>query len=243
MVITSVNNEHIKDVVKLKDKKWRDERGLFVVETFHLVMEALRYGKVIEIIVSEGYDIDTDIKKIYVSDEVMKKISSTESNPKVIAIVKKNNEDENYGKHIILLDNVQDPGNLGAIIRSSVAFNFDTIVISNDSCDLYNSKVLRASEGMLFHINIIRRELVSFINDIKNDNYLILGTNVNGGVNVREIDNLSKYAFVIGNEGNGVSDKVSSLCDKNLYININNKCESLNASVAASIIMYELNNK
>ena len=90
---------------------------------------------------------------------------------------------------------------------------------------------------------VYRKNLFSFISDIKKDGYLILGTDVNNGIDVRDIEVPSKYAFVIGNEGNGVSDKVSSLCDKNLYININNKCESLNASVAASIIMYELNSK
>ncbi|MBQ6494848.1 MAG: RNA methyltransferase [Bacilli bacterium] len=242
MVITSVNNKHIKDICRLKDKKYRDNSGLYIVETFHLVLEALKYGNVIEVIISDGNDIDTDVNKIYVNDVVMKKLSSTESNPKVIAVVKKaiNN---NYGNKMILLDNIQDPGNLGTIIRSAVSFNFDSVVISDDCVDLYNSKVLRASEGMIFHINIIRKNLFSFISDIKKDGYLILGTDVNNGIDVRDIEVPSKYAFVIGNEGNGVSDEVRGLCDNNLYIKINNNCESLNASVAASIIMYELNSK
>ena len=242
MVITSVNNKHIKDICRLKDKKYRDNSGLYIVETFHLVLEALKYGNVIEVIISDGNDIDTDVNKIYVNDVVMKKLSSTESNPKVIAVVKKT-INNNYGNKMILLDNIQDPGNLGTIIRSAVSFNFDTIVLSDDCVDLYNSKVLRASEGMIFHINIIRKNLFSFISDIKKDGYLILGTDVNNGIDVRDIEVPSKYAFVIGNEGNGVSNEVRGRCDNNLYIKINNNCESLNASVAASIIMYELNSK
>ena len=93
---------------------------------------------------------------------------------------------------------------------------------------------------MLFNINIIRKNLVSFIKEIKND-YLVLGTDVNDGVNIKSIDNINKFAFVIGNEGNGISNSVKELCDKFIYLDINDRCESLNASVAASIIMYELN--
>ncbi len=240
MVITSVNNSHIKDIYKLREKKYRDKNNLFLVETFHLVEEAIKSGCVKEIILSEGYDILYDGLKTYVSDMVMNKLSSTNSNPKVIAVCNKIKEDNNIGKRVIILDNIQDPGNLGSIIRSAVAFNIDTIVLSDDSVDLYNSKVIRASEGMLFNINIIRKNLVSFIKEIKND-YLVLGTDVNDGVNIKSIDNINKFAFVIGNEGNGISNSVKELCDKFIYLDINDRCESLNASVAASIIMYELN--
>lgn len=243
MIITSVNNKHIKELCKLKDKKYRDNSGLFLVETYHLVEEAIKNNCVREVIVCDGYDIDTSINKIIVSNEVMNKLSSTNTNPKVIGVCNKIIESNNLGNKILILDDVQDPGNLGAIIRSAVAFNFDTIVLSDNCVDLYNSKVIRASEGMLFNINIIRRSLIPFIKELKNNNYLILSTDVNDGVNVRDVDIKNKYAFVIGNEGNGVSVEVNELCDYYLYIDINNRCESLNASVAASIIMYELNNK
>ncbi len=242
MVITSVNNKHVKDLVKLKDKKYRDQVNVFLVETFHLVMEALKNGSVREIIVSDGYDIDTDVDKIYVSDSVMKKISSTNTNPKVIAVCDKI-EERDISKRLIILDNIQDPGNLGAIIRSAVAFNFDTIVLSDDCVDLYNPKVLRASEGMVFSINVLRKSLVPFVKDIKDCGYLVVGTDVNNGSSVKDISLEEKYAFVIGNEGMGMSDDIKKLCDSFIYIDINKKCESLNASVAASIIMYELNNK
>ena len=245
MVITSLNNRHIKEILKLKEKKYRDLEGLFIVETLHLVEEAMKKSNVLEIIVCEGfeYNIFNEVNTIVVTKEIMMKLSSTESNPRIIGIVKKNVDNNSYGDKLLILDNIQDPGNLGAIVRSAVAFNFDTIILSNDCVDLYNSKVIRASQGMMFHINIIRRDIIEFIIDIKKDNYVIYSTNVNGGINVRDISISSKFAFIIGNEGNGVRDEVNKMCDKFLYIDINNDCESLNASVAASIIMYELNNK
>ena len=243
MVITSVNNKYVKYLMKLRDKKYRDINGLFLVETVHLVNEAIKSGNVVSVIVSDGFEFECDIDKVFVSDFVMRKLCSTETNPKVMAVVKKKMELNNYGNKIIILDNIQDPGNLGTIIRSAVAFNFDTIVLSNDSVDLYNSKVVRSSEGMLFHINIVRKDLVSFINNIKSDYYEVIGTDVNGGSDVRNILSLDKYAVVIGNEGNGISDAVKRLCDKNIYIGINDRCESLNAGVAASIIMYVLNSR
>lgn len=245
MVITSLNNKHIKEILKLKEKKYRDLEGLFIIETLHLVEEAMKKNDVLEIIVCEGFEYNNfnEVNKIVVTKEIMMKLSSTESNPKIIGIVKKNIDNDSYGNKLLILDNIQDPGNLGAIVRSAVAFNFDTIILSNDCVDLYNSKVVRASQGMLFHINIIRRDVIEFITDIKKDNYVIYSTNVNGGINVRDISIGNKFAFIIGNEGNGVRKEVDRLCDKFLYIDMNNECESLNASVAASIIMYELNNK
>ena len=245
MVITSLNNKHIKEILKLKEKKYRDLKGLFVVETLHLVEEAMKKNNVLEIIACDGfeYNIFNEVNTIVVTKEIMMKLSSTESNPRIIGIVKKNVDNNSYGNKLLILDNIQDPGNLGAIVRSAVAFNFDTIILSNDCVDLYNSKVIRASQGMMFHINIIRRDIIEFIFDIKKDNYVIYSTNVNGGINVRDISISSKFAFIIGNEGNGVRDEVNKMCDKFLYIDMNKDCESLNASVAASIIMYELNNK
>ncbi len=245
MVITSLNNRRIKEILKLKEKKYRDLKGLFIVETLHLVEEAMKTNNILEIIVCEGfeYNIINEVNTIVVTKEIMMKLSSTESNPRIIGIVKKNVDNNCYGNKLLILDNIQDPGNLGAIVRSAVAFNFDTIILSNDCVDLYNSKVIRASQGMMFHINIIRRDIIEFISDIRKDNYVIYSTNVNGGINVRDISISSKFAFIIGNEGNGVRDEVNKMCDKFLYIDINKDCESLNASVAASIIMYELNNK
>lgn len=243
MIITSLNNEYIKEINKLKEKKYRDITGTFIVEGEHLVYEAIKKNLVKDIIVLEGEDFYFDnLKIIYVSKEVMKKLSSMDSYPKVIGICKKKKEEDIKG-NVLILEDIQDPGNLGTIIRSSVAFGIDTIVLSPGTVDLYNSKVIRSTQGMLFHINIIVRDIEEVINRLKEDNYRIYGTKVDGGSNVREIYDINKYALIIGNEGNGMSEKISKLCDEYLYIKMNDNVESLNAAVAASILLYELGNK
>lgn len=243
MLITSVNNDHIKELVRLKDKKYRDSSNKFLVDTKHLVMEAYKEGLIEELILHKDEIYPLDVNTLYVSNEVLKKVSQTNTPSKVMAVVKKKIEDNNIGEKILILDNIQDPGNLGCIIRSAVAFNIDTIVISNDTVDLYNPKVVRASQGMIFHINIIKRNPIKFISQLKEAGYKIVGTKVTNGHDVRESKIYSHFALVIGNEGHGVSKDIDKLCDEYLYIKMNENCESLNASVAASILMYEINNK
>ncbi len=243
MLITSTNNNHIKDLVKLKDKKERDATGTFLVETKHLVMEAYKEGLIQELILEKDELYPLDVNTTYVTKEILKKISQTNTPPKVMAVVKKRKESNKLGEKILILDNIQDPGNLGTIIRSANAFNMDTIVLSDNTVDLYNPKVIRATQGMLFHINIIRRNPVNFINYLKDSGYKIIGTKVTNGHDVRDAKIYSHFALIIGNEGRGISNEVDKLCDEYLYIRMNESCESLNASVAASILMYEINNK
>ena len=242
MYVTSINNEYIKEISKLNEKKYRDKSNKYLIEGLHLVTEALKYDIIDTIIIREDFSYETNIKHIIVSSEVMKKLSDNPSIPKIMAVVNKK-ESTIKGDKILLLDRLQDPGNLGTIIRSAVAFNFDTIILSNDTVDLYNSKVLRSTQGMLFNINILRQDLTNVINELKNNNYTIYGTKVDNGYDVKEINNTNKFALIIGNEGTGISDNILGQCDKYLYIKMNNNCESLNAGVAASILMYEMGNK
>lgn len=242
MYISSINNEYIKEISKLNEKKYRDKLNKYLIEGLHLVTEALKYDIIDTIIIREDFNYETNIKHIIVSSEVMKKLSDNPSIPKIMAVVNKK-ESTIKGNKILLLDRLQDPGNLGTIIRSAVAFNFDTIILSNDTVDLYNSKVLRSTQGMLFNINILRQDLTNVINELKNNNYTIYGTKVDNGYDVKEINNINKFALIIGNEGTGISDNILKQCDKYLYIKMNNNCESLNAGVAASILMYEMGNK
>lgn len=240
MLITSVNNSKIKELVKLKDKKYRDNNNLFFIEGKDNVLEAYKNLLIKELYVLDGTEVIIDIPFTYVGYDVMKKISDMESISEYYAVCYKKRELD-IGNRIIILDNIQDPGNLGTIIRSAVAFNFDTVVLSRGCVDLYNPKVVRSTKGMLFNINIIVRELESFINNL--DGYIIYGTDVVNGNNIKDEDIPSKVALVIGNEGRGISDSIKKLCNRFIYIDMNNKCESLNASVAASILMYEVNNK
>jgi TrmH family RNA methyltransferase len=168
----------------------------------------------------------------------MKKMSSMESPSNVLAVCEKSNSKEIIGNKILLLDNIQDPGNLGTIIRSSVAFDIDTIILSKNSVDLYNPKVLRSTQGMIFHKNIIVKDINKYIRELKENNYYIYGTKVNGGNDIKKVILPLKYAIVVGNEGKGISEAILNLCDEYLYIKMNNKCESLNVSVATSILLY-----
>lgn len=236
MKITSIHNDNVKYWVSLKSKKIRDKERKFIVEGDHLIEEA-RKNNLIEYIIS-CVDENADF---YVTKEIMEKISDQKSISYNAAVVKFIPEDSVNG-NVIILDNLQDPGNLGTIIRSSVAFNIDTIIISDTSVDLYNPKVVRATEGMIFNLNIIRRNLEEVIPVLKNLGYEIVGTDVNEGIDVRNISK-ENVAIVIGNEGSGMSDSVRNLCDEFINIKINKSCESLNAGVAASIIMYEVSHE
>ena len=243
MIITSLNNEHIKEINKLKEKKYRDLTNTFLIEGSHLVEEALKYNLVKELIVLENENnYPNNIKTTIVTKEVMKKLSNMDSYPKVIGICSKKEKQEIKG-NVIILEDIQDPGNLGTIIRSAVAFNIDTIILSPKTVDLYNDKVIRSTQGMLFQVNIIVEELEDTIIKLKENEYKIYGTKVDGGQDVRNIEKTEKYALIIGNEGSGMSEKIGSLCDEHLYIEMNKKVESLNASVAASILLYELRGK
>lgn len=242
MEITSLNNELIKELTKLNSKKYRDLTNTFLIETEHLVNEAIKNNLVKLVIILKDYDFKTNIKKIIVTKEIMKKLSDSVSCPKVMAVAIKKN-DNKIGNKVLILDKLQDPGNLGTIIRSAVAFNFDTIILSEDTVDLYNPKVIRATQGMLFNINIMRNCIKDEIRKLKENNYLILGTKVTDGVDVKKYEINKKFALIIGNEGQGISEDILKLCEDYLYINMNRKCESLNAGVAASILMYELGGK
>lgn len=243
MLITSIHNEHIKELEKLKEKKYRNQTGLFLVETKHLAIEAYRAGLLKELIVEQNEIFPIDAPITYVSKEILKKLSSTTTPPKVMAVVKKKENTKDIGEKVLILDRIQDPGNLGTIIRSAVAFNIDTIICSKDTVDFYNPKVVRASQGMMFHIPIIISDTEKMIHELKEKDYKIIGTKVTNGEDVRKAAIYSHFALVIGNEGQGISEIIEKLCDQFLYIKMNGNCESLNASVAASILLYEISNK
>ncbi len=237
MKIESLKNERVKKWCRLKDKKERDKTNTFLVEGDHLVTEAKKKGLVLEIITTLEIK-DNRIPTYIVTKEIMKKITEQVTPSNIVAVCKKNEEEFLPGP-ILCLDDIQDPGNLGTIIRSAVAFGFKNILLSEHTVDVYNSKVIRSTEGMLFHVNILRRNLEEFLNGIK-DEYLIYGTDVKNGETVENIIFPYQFALIIGNEGNGMSENIKALCDKFLYIPMNSLCESLNAGVSASILMYEI---
>lgn len=242
MLITSVLNSKIKKYVTLKNRKNRYQEKLFLVEGMHLCMEANKCGILEDVLLLKDNELEFSYNKEinYVTENVMRKLSSLTNVPNVIGICKLLDNEKITGNKILLLDDISDPGNLGTIIRSAKAFNVDTIVLSPNSVDIYNDKVLRGTQGMIFKMNIVYNDLASVINNLKKKDYVILGTDVKTGVDVHNIK-YDKFALIMGNEGRGVSENIKNLCDKNIYIKMNKDCESLNVAVATSIILYELN--
>ena len=170
----------------------------------------------------------------------MRLVSNQKSLPKVIGI-SKIKETKPLGEKIVLLDNVQDPGNVGTIIRNCVAFGIDTVVISKDSANPYTPKVLRSAVGMIYNINIIMDNLNNIINKLKEKQIPIIATSLNATDSINEIDK-NKFAIIFGNEGSGVKQEILDTCDKKIKIKMSDKCESLNVAISNAIVLYNLYN-
>lgn len=242
MILTSLDNDKVKRYIKLKQKKYRDTYEEFIVEGRHLVLEAYKKGLIKELILESDEVFPLDVETVYVTKEIISKITDLPSPSTVMALCKKMDSNNNLGNRILLLDGLQDPGNIGTIIRSAVAFGIDTIVFGKNTVDLYNPKILRSTQGMNFYVNIIFDDLEKVIKNIKESNIPLYGTTIGYGEDVRNLNSKdkSKYVLVVGNEGNGVRKEINELCDKNLYIDMSNNVDSLNVAIATSILLYEL---
>jgi RNA methyltransferase, TrmH family len=246
--IQSSKNPQVKQWKKLLTKKERDKTNTFIVEGFHLVEEALKQNKVVlELIVSDGVDIPQkwnvdSISITIVAEEVSKVLSDTESTQGIFAVcsqVEKSMEISG-AKTFLLLDGVQDPGNIGTMIRTADAAGIDMVVLGAGSGDPYNPKVLRSAQGSHFHLPIVRSDLQQTIELLKSKEIPIYGTALENGVEYTNVEPSSTFAVIVGNEGNGVSNEVLSETNQNLYIPIYGKSESLNVAVAAGILLYYL---
>ena len=235
MVITSVNNEKVKYWNSLKLKKNRDRDKCFLIEGNHLIKEAEEKGLVINTI-----SINDNNADFLVTKEIMKKISDQKSISDNAAIVRYIPEQKISG-NVLILDDIQDPGNLGTLIRSSIAFGFDNIILSDESVDLYNPKVIRATEGMIFNINVIRTNIIEYIPKLKEMGYKVLVSDVVSGKDIKD-EICNNIALVLGNEGKGVHKNIKELCDELVNIKMDKACESLNVGVAGSILMHEVYN-
>ncbi len=238
-MISSVNNERAKYWARLTEKKYQMEERLFLVEGEHLVEEASKSGHLEEVIVLEGCEYNYENITV-VSEPVMKKITSLVSIPKIIGVARML-EPRGIEGNVLLLDGVQDPGNMGTIIRSAVAFGIDTIVLGEGTVSVYNPKVVRATEGLMFHLNIILAKIEDTILSLHEKGYDVYSSKVDGGKVLKEIEfDKKKTAIVVGSEGRGVREEIGRMCDEYLYIPMDESCESLNVGVATSIILYEL---
>ena len=239
-VISSKDNKKIKDYRKLNTTKGRKKSGLFLIEGEHLVEEAIKHGvNFEEIIISEGFDHDLELSNkalMYVTEEVMKSLSSLETPPGIIAIVKNVKERKLSYNRVLLLENIQDPGNLGTLIRTADACGFKTIIVSPDTVDPYNPKVLRAAQGSHFHLNILTRQVSEAVMAFKG---LKIGTSLDDAV---YIDSFNKpdddIMLVLGNEGSGLREDTLNMMDINAKIDMVGDSESLNVAIAGAILMH-----
>lgn len=253
-LISSKDNETIKQIRKLKDKKYRDQNNEFIIEGIKLLKEAIQEKAKIKIIVvcddcEKNGTLDKkllyEIAKyncIYVTEKVFNLITDVSNPQGVLAVVEKNNniKDINFDDDLILiLDNLQDPGNLGTIIRTLDSINLKQIIISKGSGDVYNPKVVRSSMGAIFRVKVLESDdLEKTIKEIKKHKFTVMATDLNTNSSIYD-EKYSKCAIIIGNEANGVSEEILNLADKKIKIPMLGKTESLNASVATGIILYE----
>ena len=234
--INSLQNARIKKWALLHKKKYRDESGLFLIEGEHLIEEALKAGCVETILFDETcpFAFDNTVK---VTAAIMKKLSANVSDVHLIAVCHQKTKTAEKPKRAVLLDGVQDPGNLGTIIRTAVSFGFDEVILSPDCADLYNEKTVRATQGALFHIPCARGDLSEAIAGLKQQGFAVYATALDSSVPLQQLEETEKMAFVFGNEGQGVTEKIQKESDSRVRIEMEG-FESLNVAVAAGIVMY-----
>ena len=252
--ITSKENQLIKHIIKLKEKKYRKEYNQFIIEGVKIVKEAINENAKIENIIVSKNALDSELVKKYLEEDlknidyievpenIFKLISDVEKPQGVLAIVNKENKKQNvdYSNSIMLaLDDIQDPGNLGTIIRTADSIALSQILISKGTVDPYSLKVIRSTMGAIFRINILECENLSkTLEEIKKKGYDVVVTDLDAKKSIYDID-LEKKVVVIGNEANGVSKNVKNIANIKTIIPMLGKTESLNASVATGVILYE----
>lgn len=261
--ITSLTNEKIKEIKKLYDKKYRQQNKQYIIEGIKIVEEAyLQKQKFISIVIcSELFDnvnINKDnIQKllsensqsiIYVDCRIFNSLSDTQTPQGILAVLEISTNNivcttNPNNSNILFLDNIQDAGNMGTILRSARAFGFNTIMLNKGCIDVYNPKVLRASMGNIFTLHIVQLddEGTEILFDLKENKYTIYETTLDNSVSVYDVVEYNrKKVLVIGNEANGIQQKILQLSDVNISIPMLNNTESLNVGVATSIIMAEI---
>ena len=252
-IITSSDNTIIKHVRALSQKNSRDKFEQFFVEGYRIVKDAFDNGCTFKyLLVSDN--IADNIKEFLneieniplytIKDSLFKQISDTDTPQGILAVLNKKeynlenilDSNENF---LVLLENIQDPGNMGTIIRTADAAGVRGVIVSKGCVDIYNPKVLRSTMGSIFHLSIIKvDDFDGYIDKLKQNEYNLFGAHLKGITNYFEVDMKGKVGIIIGNEANGITDDIAQKC-KLIKIPMFGSTESLNASVSAGVIMYE----
>jgi len=242
-----MKNQKVKQWKKLQTAKGRKEAGVYLIEGTHLLKEAIKAeAQIQDVIMTETFYQQSDLQLadeqiILVSPEILASLAQTETPQGVVAVVRIPGTTPvlDYKGKYILLDQVQDPGNVGTIIRTADAAGYAGVFLGEGSVDLYNDKVLRSMQGSHFHLAVHRGDLQQLIPELKRNGIPVYGTELNeAAVDYRTVSPTEAVAVVLGNEGNGVSKEILALTDLNLYIPIFGEAESLNVAVAAGILLY-----
>lgn len=241
--ITSLKNPKVAAWKALKDRKGRRESGCFLVEGRKMVEEALASAFDVEtVLVQEGMELPDGLTMpVYeLPAHVLAAVCDTKT-PQGIAAVVRMKEQSALGKHIVVLDGVQDPGNVGTIIRTADAAGLDGVLLSTQCADVFSPKVLRATMGSIFRMNLrTTDDLPGELTKLREKGYSILSSQLDGTPFYEREKVAEQFALVIGNEGNGVSEQVQQTATHRVRLPMRGGAESLNAAIAAAIMMYEL---
>ncbi|MCQ2551005.1 MAG: RNA methyltransferase [Clostridia bacterium] len=246
--IESLDNRIIKQCIKLQTKKYRDQEGRYLLEGPNLVEEAIKNGAKVEaILVKEDFNFDYQIPDIdiyFLGDRLFSKISLTDTPQGIMAIVKKQEPELDSflkeGGNVLVLDKLQDPGNVGTMIRTADAAGYYGVILVKGSIDVYSPKVVRSAAGSLFRVPIMYVDDYEKLEEIL-ETKTIVATGFNTDTYYYDVDLTKDIALVIGNEGNGVDERLMEKADQVVKIPMAGNIESLNAAVAAGILMYERN--
>ncbi len=246
--IESPQNALVKHWKKLvTTRKERDKSEEFLVEGFHLVEEALKSeGVILTLMVREDVELPDhwsteNVHMVEINNAVAKEISETEHTQGVYAHCRQPQhaeEDVAIWKKILLVDAVQDPGNVGTMIRTADAAGMDAVILGKGSADAYNPKTVRSAQGSHFNIPVVRGDLVEWVARAKESGIKVLGTGLENAVNHSDIEPQSAFALIMGNEGSGVEPELLALADEIVKIPMYGKAESLNVAVATGILLY-----
>lgn len=240
MEITSLTNAKVKQWSKYKEKKHRDKDHKFLIEGEHLIEEAHKANLIECILIEQGKENMFPAYETYeVTRDILKKLSDSVSGTYIMAVCHMPNISSiDFGNKVIVLDDVQDPGNVGTIIRTAFSFGYTSIVLSNHSVDVYNQKVIRSTQGALFHMPIIRGDIIELLQELKQQGITLYATSLHEATPLQQTLKKTPCALIFGNEGNGVSKDVIDYSDHKVFIEMET-FESLNVAVAAGICMYE----